>query len=97
MSDRCGRYAPPIRSLRYSLNVSLDGYVDHAAEGFLVDAELHDHAAVGIVAVDGIILGRPTYELMEFRRHPPADLPAGLLPSVRKLKASSAVRWRSSA
>jgi dihydrofolate reductase len=76
-----------MRPLRYSINVSLDGCVDHAADGFLVDAELHDHAAAGLAAVDAIILGRTTYELMEFWKQPGPDLPAELLPFADAMNA----------
>lgn len=67
-----------MRPLRYSINVSLDGCVDHAAEGFLVDSESHAHAAAGIAGADAIILGRRTYELMEYWKEPGPDLPDGL-------------------
>jgi dihydrofolate reductase len=77
-----------MRPLRYSINVSLDGCVDHAAEGFLVDAELHDHAAAGLAAVDAIILGRTTYELMEFWKDPGPDLPAELRPFADAMNAT---------
>lgn len=69
-----------MRPLRYSINVSLDGCVDHAAEGFIADADVHDHAASGIAAADAIILGRVTYELMEFWKDPGPDLPSDLRP-----------------
>jgi dihydrofolate reductase len=76
-----------MRPLRYSINVSLDGCVDHAADGFLVDAESHDHAAAGLRDVDGIILGRTTYELMEYWRDPGPDLPAELRPFAAAMNA----------
>jgi dihydrofolate reductase len=77
-----------MRPLRYSINVSLDGCVDHAADGFLADAELHDHAAAGLADVDAIILGRTTYELMEFWREPGPGLPAELLPFAAAMNAT---------
>lgn len=77
-----------MRPLRYSINVSLDGCVDHAAEGFLVDAELHDNAAAGLLAVDGIILGRTTYELMEYWKNPGPDLPVELQPFAAAMNAT---------
>lgn len=76
-----------MRSLRYSINVSLDGCVDHAADGFLVDAESHRHAAAGLEAVDAIILGRTTYELMEYWKDPGPDLPADLHPFAGTMNA----------
>lgn len=78
-----------MRPLRYSINVSLDGCVDHAAEGFLADAELHDHAAAGMAAADAIILGRVTYELMEFWKDPGPDLPASLRPFADTMNAAT--------
>lgn len=77
-----------MRPLRYSINVSLDGCVDHAADGFLADAELHDHAAAGLAEVDGIVLGRTTYELMEFWKAAGPDLPADLLPFAAAMNAT---------
>lgn len=55
-----------MRPLRYSINVSLDGCVDHMAGN--PDEEIHHHAAQTIAHADAIILGRTTYELMEFWR-----------------------------
>jgi len=55
-----------VRPLRYSINVSLDGCVDHLAG--TPDEESHSHAAQTIARADAIILGRTTYELMEFWR-----------------------------
>lgn len=55
-----------MRSLRYSINVSLDGCVDHMSG--TVDEESHNHAAQTIARADAVILGRTTYELMEFWR-----------------------------
>ena len=52
-----------MRPLRYAINVSLDGCVDHTA--MFPDEELHRHAAEGIAQADALILGRVTYELME--------------------------------
>ena len=66
-----------MRPLRYSINVSLDGCVDHAAG--VPDEETHNHAAQTIARADAIILGRTTYELMEFWRTAD-DLPAWMRP-----------------
>lgn len=56
-----------MRPLRYSINVSLDGCVDHAAFGGTeaVQAVLHRHATDNLDRVDGLVFGRVTYELME--------------------------------
>lgn len=66
-----------VRPLRYSINVSLDGCVDHLSG--TPDEESHNHAAQTIARADAIILGRTTYELMEFwRRREPAAVDAAL-------------------
>lgn len=66
-----------MRPLRYSINVSLDGCVDHLAGR--PDEETHQHAAQTIARADAMILGRTTYELMEFWRTA-TDLPEWTLP-----------------
>jgi dihydrofolate reductase len=55
-----------VRLLRYSINVSLDGCVDHTAGR--VDPESHRHSADTLARADALIFGRTTYELMEFWR-----------------------------
>jgi dihydrofolate reductase len=52
-----------MRPLRYSINVTLDGCVDHRT--FQPDEDLHRHAAETIARADAIIFGRVTYEMME--------------------------------
>lgn len=52
-----------MRPLRYSINVTLDGCVDHRAG--LPDEELHQHAAENIARADALLFGRVTYEMME--------------------------------
>jgi dihydrofolate reductase len=52
-----------MRPLRYSINVTLDGCVDHRAVG--ADEELHRRAAEGIAQADALIFGRVTYTMME--------------------------------
>jgi hypothetical protein len=59
-----------MRRLRYSINVSLDGCVDHAAPAFGVYEEVHRNAAQTVATADALIFGRTTYELMEFWRSP---------------------------
>ncbi|HJP65688.1 MAG TPA: dihydrofolate reductase family protein [Actinomycetota bacterium] len=49
--------------LRYSINVTLDGCVDHR-EG-IADEDLHRHAAENIAQADALLFGRVTYEMME--------------------------------
>lgn len=52
-----------MRPLRYAINVTLDGCIDHTA--ITPDEELHRHAAKGIARADGLLFGRVTYQLME--------------------------------
>ena len=52
-----------MRPLRYAINVTLDGCVDHRAGS--PDEELHRYWAENIARADALILGRTTYELME--------------------------------
>lgn len=54
-----------MRPLRYSINVSLDGCVDHASAAFTPDAEVHQHAADWMARCDVALFGRVTYQLME--------------------------------
>lgn len=73
-----------MRPLRYSINVSLDGCVDHLAGR--PDEETHQHAAQTIARADAILLGRTTYELMEFWRSA-IDLPAWMVPFQESITA----------
>jgi dihydrofolate reductase len=75
-----------MQPLRYSINVSLDGCIDHQAGS--PDAQTHAHAAETIARVDGFILGRTMYRLMEFWREPPADLPEWMQPFAEAMNAS---------
>lgn len=52
-----------MRPLRFSINVSLDGCVDHRFG--TPDEELHRHAAENIAQADALIFGRVIYGLME--------------------------------
>lgn len=74
-----------VRPLRYSINVSLDGCVDHLAGH--PDEETHQHAAQTIARADAIILGRTTYELMEFWRTA-TGLPEWMLPFQETITAA---------
>ena len=53
-----------MRPLRYSINVTLDGCVDHRA-GIPPDEELHRHWAENLAQADALLFGRVTYEMME--------------------------------
>ena len=61
-----------MRPLRYSINVTLDGCVDHTA-GTPPDEELHRRAADNIRRADAMLLGRVTYEMMESAFRAPAE------------------------
>jgi dihydrofolate reductase len=65
------RYVDDVGTLRYSINVTLDGCVDHRA--FPADEGVHQHATEALASADALLFGRVTYELMEFWRTPPPD------------------------
>jgi hypothetical protein len=65
------------RPLRYSINVPLDGCVDHAA--FEPDEAVHRHAMEFIAGADALLFGRATYELLEAGWRGP-EAAAGLPP-----------------
>jgi dihydrofolate reductase len=76
-----------MRPLRYSINVTLDGCCDHRALN--PGEDIHRHAAENIAQADALLLGRITYELMEFWRGPaPADRPAWMEPFARTINAA---------
>jgi dihydrofolate reductase len=60
-----------MRTLTYSINVTLDGCIDHRA-GW-PDVEIHQLATEALAQADGLLLGRVTYELMEQSWRPPAS------------------------
>lgn len=57
------RYHGGMRPLRYSINVTLDGCIDHRVMS--PDEDLHRHAAAHIAQADALLFGRVTYGLME--------------------------------
>ena len=59
-----------MRPLRYSINVTLDGCVDHR-EG-IADEDLHRNAKENIEWADALLFGRVTYEMMEAAWRPSA-------------------------
>lgn len=77
-----------MQPLRYSINVTLDGCVDHR-EG-IADAELHHHAMESIARADVLILGRITYQLMEVWKLPGAltEMPEWTHPFARTIDAA---------
>ena len=64
-----------MRPLRYSINVTLDGCVDHTAGR--PDEELHRHHAANLARADALLFGRVTYQMMEaaWRRAPDGTWP----------------------
>ena len=75
-----------MRPLKYSINVSLDGCVDHSAPAFGSHADVHMHATRTIAEPDALIFGRTTYELMEFWRQP-VDGPSWTQPFAEAINA----------
>jgi dihydrofolate reductase len=65
-----------MRPLRYSINVTLDGCVDHRVG--IADEELHRYVTAIIAQADALLFGRVTYEMMESAWRLPA--PAGAWP-----------------
>src|SRR5690349_2564565 len=59
-----------MRPLRYSINVTLDGCVDH--RGGQVTEELHRYFAESIARADALLFGRITYQMMESAWRRPA-------------------------
>ncbi len=60
-----------MRPLRYSINVTLDGCVDHRVG--IPDEALHRHAQEGIEQADALLYGRVIYEMMESAWRLPAQ------------------------
>lgn len=52
-----------MRPLRYSINVTLDGCVDHQA--LAPDEAVHRYYAEQLAAADALLFGRTTYRMME--------------------------------
>lgn len=78
-----------MRPLRYSINVTLDGCVDHRVG--IPDAELHRHATETIARADALLFGRVTYEMMESAWRGavrPAGMPDWVEPFARTIDAA---------
>lgn len=60
-----------MRPLRYSINITLDGCIDHQA--CPADEEVHRHATGIIAQADALFFGRVMYELMESAWRPAAE------------------------
>ena len=75
-----------MRPLRYSINVTLDGCVDHRAG--IADEQLHQHAIENFDRADALLFGRVIYEMMEVAwRRPDAARPAWMEPFARSIDA----------
>jgi len=59
-----------MRPLRYAINVTLDGCVDHRVG--IPDEELHRYWAAVMARADALLFGRVTYEMMEEAWRKPA-------------------------
>jgi hypothetical protein len=60
-----------MRSLRYSINVALDGCCDHRV--ITPDEDLHRHAVENLDQADALLFDRVTYEMMEAGFRPPVQ------------------------
>ena len=67
-----------MRPLRYSINVTLDGCVDHRVG--IVDEDLHRNAAEYLAGADALLFGRVTYEMMEAAWRNRGDKPEWMKP-----------------
>jgi dihydrofolate reductase len=67
-----------MRPLRYAINVTLDGCVDHRAG--IADEELHRYWAEQLARADALLFGRVTYGMMEAAWRLPAtgERPEGM-------------------
>src|SRR5690349_15508139 len=78
-----------MQPLRYSINVTLDGCVDHRAGS--ADEELHRFWAERLAQADALLFGRVTYEMMQAAWRWPANglrpegMAEGMEPFARRL------------
>ena len=77
-----------MRPLRYSINVTLDGCVDHRAGD--PNEDIHRHALENIEQADALLFGRVTYQMMEEAwRGPAAEvMPDWMQPFARTIDAA---------
>jgi dihydrofolate reductase len=83
-----------MQPLRYSINVTLDGCVDHLA-GIVPDEEMHRHHTRNIEQADALFFGRVVYGMMEEAWRPvartgvrPEWMPAWMEPFARTIDAA---------
>jgi dihydrofolate reductase len=70
-----------LQPLRYSINVTLDGCVDHRVG--IADEALHRHAMENIAGADALLFGRVIYQMMESawrQPTPPGAWPEWMMP-----------------
>lgn len=72
--------------MRYSINVTLDGCVDHRVG--IPNEGVHRHAMENIQGSDAMILGRVTYQMMEDAWRDPVGMPEWTLPFAEAIGAS---------
>src|SRR5690242_21401864 len=76
-----------MRPLRYSINVTLDGCVDHRVG--IPDEPLHRNALENIAQADALLFGRVIYEMMESAwRGPDPARPEWMEPFARVISAA---------
>ncbi len=76
-----------MRTLRYSINLTLDGCCDHTA--VTPTEDIHRFATEMIGGADALLFGRVTYEMMEAGwRSPSPDMPAWTAPFAETINAA---------
>ena len=77
-----------MRPLRFSINVTLDGCIDHRVG--IPDEALHRHAAAGIERADALLFGRVTYQMMEdaWRMPLKTAMPEWMMPFAKTMDAA---------
>ena len=78
-----------MRPLRYCINVSVDGCVDHRTA--IPDEAMHRFHMENLARADALLFGRVTYEMMEAGwRHPaaPGERPEWMAPFARVIDAA---------
>lgn len=75
-----------MRPLKFSINVTLDGNIDHRVG--IADEDIHANASANIAGADALLLGRNTYALMESAWRPKVARPAWMEPFARTIDAA---------
>jgi dihydrofolate reductase len=77
-----------MRPLRYGINVTLDGCVDHRVG--IADEEIHRYWAESIARADALLYGRVVYEMMESAWRLPLSpqMPEWTLPFAKTIDAA---------